>query len=167
MCHGKFVQFGLSKYRGACHFCSKADCLGQTPLYGRFQDELVLHLLGPRLQDARAIIHSAVLVLKWATAKTRRPKRRVCCIPVEEASHSLNSESNQSETSSSSPSGIDSSPESFGGSTSFAPGGCNGCASPLGQCTPPPPLYKPRPCPSDSRRRDRTNCVPNLITYGM
>ena len=32
---------------------------------------------------------------------------------------------------------------------------------------PPPPLYKPRPCPSYSRRRDRNNCVRNLITYQM
>ena len=28
--------------------------------------------------------------------------------------------------------------------------------------TPPPPLYKLRPCPSYSRRRDRINLVPNL-----
>ena len=32
---------------------------------------------------------------------------------------------------------------------------------------PPPPLYKLRPCPSYSRRRDRINCVRNLITYEM
>ena len=32
---------------------------------------------------------------------------------------------------------------------------------------PPPPLYKPRPCPSYSRRRDRNNCVHNLIRYAM
>ena len=32
---------------------------------------------------------------------------------------------------------------------------------------PPPLLYKPRPCPSYSRRRDRNNCVCNLITYEM
>ena len=30
-----------------------------------------------------------------------------------------------------------------------------------------PPLYEPRPCPSYSRRRDRNNCVRNLITYEM
>ena len=30
---------------------------------------------------------------------------------------------------------------------------------------PPPPLYELRPCPSDSRRRDRINLVPNLIQY--
>ena len=30
---------------------------------------------------------------------------------------------------------------------------------------PPPPLYKLRPCPSYSRRRDRINLVPNLIWY--
>ena len=35
-------------------------------------------------------------------------------------------------------------------------------------CQPPPPLlYEPRPCPSYSRRRDRHNCVRNLITYEM
>ena len=28
--------------------------------------------------------------------------------------------------------------------------------------TPPPPLYKLRPCPSYSRRRDRNNCVRNF-----
>ena len=36
--------------------------------------------------------------------------------------------------------------------------------------TPPPPrptLYKACPCPSYSRRRDRNNCVCNLITYKM
>ena len=33
-------------------------------------------------------------------------------------------------------------------------------------CTP-PPLYKLRPCPSYSRRRDRNNFVRNLITYEM
>ena len=32
---------------------------------------------------------------------------------------------------------------------------------------PPPPLYKPRPCPSYSRRRDRHNLVRNLIIYEM
>ena len=32
---------------------------------------------------------------------------------------------------------------------------------------PPPPLYKPRPCPSYSGRRDRINLVPNLIRYQM
>ena len=32
---------------------------------------------------------------------------------------------------------------------------------------PPPPLYKLRLCPSDSRRRDHNNCVRNLITYEM
>ena len=32
---------------------------------------------------------------------------------------------------------------------------------------PPPPLYKLRPCPSYSRRRDRNNFVRNLITYEM
>ena len=31
----------------------------------------------------------------------------------------------------------------------------------------PPPLYKPCPCPSYSRRRDRNSCVRNLITYEM
>ena len=35
------------------------------------------------------------------------------------------------------------------------------------ECVPPPPLYKLRPCPSYSRRRDRNNCVRNLITYEM
>ena len=31
----------------------------------------------------------------------------------------------------------------------------------------PPPPNKPRPCPSYSRRRDRNDCVCNLITYEM
>ena len=35
------------------------------------------------------------------------------------------------------------------------------------QMYPPPPLYKLRPCPSYRRRRDRNNCVRNLITYKM
>ena len=37
-------------------------------------------------------------------------------------------------------------------------------------CIPPPPpprLYKPRPCPRYNRRRDRNNCVRNLIMYEM
>ena len=31
-----------------------------------------------------------------------------------------------------------------------------------GPCYPPPPLYKLRPCPSYSRRRDRINLGPNF-----
>ena len=32
---------------------------------------------------------------------------------------------------------------------------------------PPPPLYKPRPCPNYSTRGGHNNCVRNLITYKM
>ena len=36
------------------------------------------------------------------------------------------------------------------------------CMGMSGVCTPPPPLYKLRPCPSYSRLRDRINLVPNF-----
>ena len=49
-------------------------------------------------------------------------------------------------------------------------GGCGDGGRRLGgehveDSTPPPPLYKLRPCPSYSRCRDRINLVPNLIRY--
>ena len=36
-----------------------------------------------------------------------------------------------------------------------------------GVSSPPPPLYKLRPCPSYSRRRDCNNFVRNLVMYEM
>ena len=41
------------------------------------------------------------------------------------------------------------------------------CVNLFVDLVPPPPLYKLRPCPSYSRRRDRNNFVRNLITYKM
>ena len=38
------------------------------------EDKLVVRLLGPHLQDAGDITHSAVL--KWASAKMRQPAHR-------------------------------------------------------------------------------------------
>ena len=109
-----------------CHYL--ADC---TIKY-----ELVVRLLGPRVQDAADVIHIAVL--KWASAKQRRIACHARGITAEEAfgdsaSNSRSSRSDESDefdtsssaTMQSSPCGTDNSSGGSGGATCFVASSSN------------------------------------------
>ena len=85
------------------------------------QDELVVRLLGPLLEHAGDIIHSAVL--KWASVKKRRPARQARRIATEEVSRDSTSSTGLDESDTSSSAATQSSPSGTESSSSGASSG--------------------------------------------